>query len=126
MEEELREYISQFEAAMSQLQKSLAQPKDEFVRDSAIQRFEFTFELFWKMLKVYAAFQGFEVRSPRESVQKALALGIIEDEDLFLAMLESRNLAAHTYHEAMAEDIYGRLSNYAGAMISVAQLMKRQ
>ncbi|MCX6136673.1 MAG: HI0074 family nucleotidyltransferase substrate-binding subunit [Ignavibacteriales bacterium] len=122
----MREYISQFEAAMSQLQKSLAQPKDEFVRDSAIQRFEFTFELFWKMLKEYAAFQGFEVRSPRESVQKAFALGIIEDEELFLAMLESRNLAAHTYHEAMAEDIYGRLSNYAGAMIAVAQLMKRQ
>ena len=82
MEEKLTTYISQFESAMSQLQKSLAQPKDEFVRDSAIQRFEFTFELFWKMLKEYAAFQGLDVRSPRESIQKAFTLGIIADEDL--------------------------------------------
>jgi nucleotidyltransferase substrate binding protein (TIGR01987 family) len=126
MEEKLALYISQFESAMSQLQKSLEQPKDEFVRDSAIQRFEFTFELFWKMLKEYASFQGLEVRSPRESIQKAFALGIIADDDLFLAMLESRNLAAHAYHEGTAEEIYKCLPAYAGAMISVAELISNR
>jgi hypothetical protein len=39
---------------------ALAQPANEFVRDTAIQRFEFTFELFGKCLQAYAEESGVE------------------------------------------------------------------
>jgi len=55
MEPRLAAFIRSFQKAHQQLMKALVHPKDEFVRDSAIQRFEFTFELFWKILKLYAA-----------------------------------------------------------------------
>lgn len=94
-----------FEQASLRLRKALQQPKDEFIRDSAIQRFEFTFELFWKLLKEYAVREGLDPRSPRASIKAAFELGIISDENLFLRMLESRNLVTHTYREEIAEDI---------------------
>ncbi|MFI4948509.1 MAG: nucleotidyltransferase substrate binding protein [Alphaproteobacteria bacterium] len=42
-----------FERATSRLEEALALPKDPIVRDSAIQRFEISFELCWKFLKTY-------------------------------------------------------------------------
>jgi hypothetical protein len=40
-------------AAIARLEEALALPKDAIVRDSAIQRFEISFELCWKFLKAY-------------------------------------------------------------------------
>jgi len=39
--------LDEFERAIQRLDEALSQPKDEFIRDSVIQRFEFTFELSW-------------------------------------------------------------------------------
>ena len=55
MSEKLRNLLRLLDTALTRLEGALAQPVNEFVRDSAIQRFEFTFELFWKSLKAYAA-----------------------------------------------------------------------
>lgn len=116
MNDKLELLIADFERAGRQLHKALQQPKDEFVRDAAIQRFEFTFELFWKVLKEYALREGLDPRSPRASISTAFELGLIQDEQLFLKMLESRNLASHTYLEENAEDIYTELPEFLKAM----------
>jgi predicted nucleotidyltransferase len=42
-----------FERATSRLEEALVLPKDDIVRDSAIKRFEISFELCWKFLKAY-------------------------------------------------------------------------
>jgi len=39
--------------AVASLELALVQPKNEFVRDAVIQRFEYTYELCWKMLRRY-------------------------------------------------------------------------
>ncbi len=116
MEPRLAALIRSFQKAHQQLMKALVHPKDEFVRDSAIQRFEFTFELFWKILKLYAAREGIEVNSPRSSIREAFRLRIISEDGRYLEMLESRNLATHTYEEELAEELYAQLPAYAKAM----------
>lgn len=116
MDPRLTTLVDSFQKAYRQLSKALAQPKDEFVRDSAIQRFEFTFELFWKVLKQYAAREGIEVNSPRASIREAFRLKIIGSNPLYLEMLESRNLSSHTYEEELAEEIFSLLPAYARAM----------
>ena len=45
-------------AALDRLDDALAQPKTEWTRDSAIHRFEFTFELAWKAVRCLSAERG--------------------------------------------------------------------
>ena len=119
MEHRLTRLLSSFGKAHSQLTKALAQPKDEFVRDAAIQRFEFTFELFWKTLQAYCQMQGLDANSPRASLREAFRLGLMDDDSYYMAMLQSRNLASHTYEETVAETIYASLPTFADAMHAV-------
>jgi hypothetical protein len=42
--------LADFEQALKRLSSALAAPDNEFVRDSSIQRFEFSFELAWKSI----------------------------------------------------------------------------
>ena len=54
------------ENAMQTLKTALAQPKHAFIRDAAIQRFEYVFELSWKTMQAAGALKGIASRSPKE------------------------------------------------------------
>lgn len=82
---------------------------DELYKDGVIQRFEFTFELLWKTLKIYLENQGIIVRSPRESFKEAFKFNLIEDEKVFLDMLKDRNDTTHIYDKKTAESIFNRI-----------------
>jgi nucleotidyltransferase substrate binding protein (TIGR01987 family) len=112
MSDKLRNLLRLLGTALSRLDLALAQPINEFVRDSAIQRFEFTFELFWKSLKAYAEESGVEAFSPRDCLRAAFQLGVIQESPEWFRMLEDRNLTSHTYNEATADTIYSHLSTY--------------
>lgn len=112
MSDKLRNLLRLLSRALSRLDLALAQPVNEFVRDSAIQRFEFTFELFWKSLKAYAEESGLEAFSPRDSMPIAFQLGVIQESPEWFRMLEDRNLTSHTYNEATANSIYSHLPTY--------------
>ncbi len=116
--------LRSFRAALDRLDNALAQPQTEWTRDSAIQRFEFTFELAWKATAAAARTQGVEARSPREAFKRAFSLGWIGDEDVWLRMLDARNRTTHTYNEAVADEIFGRLAGFADAMRSLADVLK--
>ena len=112
MSDKLRNLLRLLNTALSRLDLALAQPVNEFVRDSSIQRFEFTFELFWKSLKAYAEESGLEAFSPRDSIRIAFQLAVIQDNPEWFRMLEDRNLTSHTYNEATADSIYSHLPTY--------------
>jgi nucleotidyltransferase substrate binding protein (TIGR01987 family) len=126
MSEKLHNQLRLLETAISRLEKALAEPIDEFVRDSAIQRFEFTFELLWKSLKTYAEEAGVEVFSPRDSLRTGFQLGLIQEHQDWFRMLEDRNLTSHTYNEATAESIYSHLRNYTPLVRSALDELKRR
>lgn len=107
--ERLHAQITFFAKAVNRLADALNQPKNEFIRDAAIQRFEFTFELAWKVLKTYLEREGLEARSPRAAIRGAFRIGLLPEDEGWLAMLELRNLSSHTYNEDIAEKIYAEL-----------------
>lgn len=95
------------------LEEAVAQPENDVVRDSVIQRFEFSFELGWKALQLYLEHQGLEAGSPRQTFKSAFVQGIIQDENeasLWLKMLEDRNLTSHTYHQDLAKTIFQKIT----------------
>ena len=115
--------LRSFGAALDRLDAALAQPKTEWTRDSAIQRFEFTFELAWKAVTVVAQAHGVEARSPREAFKRAYGLGWVAEEDVWLRMLDDRNRTTHTYNETVAEEIFTRLPVYAGALRALSETL---
>lgn len=74
-------------------------------RAGIIQFYEVAFELAWKTLKDFLTAEGFSVKSPREAFKTAFRNGYINHGDLWINALDSRNLSAHTYDEAMAQEL---------------------
>lgn len=103
----------QFRSACDRLAAVLAmQPDGEgIVRDSAIQRFEFTFELFWKTLKAWATKRMDEVHTASDAVEYAHIRKLIsnEEENLGRQLIRWRNMTAHLYEESMAEEVLSRI-----------------
>ena len=107
--ERFAERKAELRNAVQRLQEAVAQPETDLVRDAVIQRFEFTFELAWKSLKLYLERQGLECGGPRSTLKQAFAEGLIEspeEADAWLRVLDDRNLTSHAYDEALAIRIY--------------------
>jgi len=104
--ERMEERIADYLRVLGQLEKAAQQPKDEYLRDSVIQRFEFTHELAWKMLKLRLEEEDLFAKTPRETMQAALQAGLIEDGNAWSDLQKMRNLTSHTYNEELADDVY--------------------
>ncbi len=106
------ERILEFKKALNKFKDVLSKPESEEIRDASIQRFEFTFELAWKAIQTFLRDKGILCRSPKDCIKEAFKYGLIDDEEIWLEMLEYRNLTAHTYQEEIAKEVYSRLKNY--------------
>ena len=79
-------------------------------KDGMIQRFEYTLEAAWKLLKNYAEYQnGEQVMGSGDAIRKAFAMGIIENVNPWFDMVESRNLTSHVYDEDTEADIIDKI-----------------
>ena len=65
--------------------------------DLAVKRFEFTYEMSWKAVMRYLQYLGLDCCSPRECIMEAYAQTVIEDEKIWLDMIEMRNITSDTY-----------------------------
>lgn len=92
-------------------------------RDSAILRFELTFEVCWKLLQGMVRDEGFESNGPRQAFERAFSIGWIEDETVWYKLLKDRNLAVHVYREEWAEDLFSRLPEYLEAFKNLASTL---
>ena len=103
----------------------LTLPVDDVVRDSAILRFELTFEVAWKLVQLVAREQGFEVNSPRQAFQQAFVMGWITDEEVWADIIQARNTAVHLYRQEYAEALYQELNRYYQAFRELYQALER-
>lgn len=101
--------LDSFATAITRFSEALTAPVNDLTRDAAIQRFEFCFELAWKVIQERARAEGLDCQSPKGCFKLAYKNNWINDETGWLAMLEDRNRTAHTYDETLAKDVYGRL-----------------
>ncbi|MDK2563687.1 HI0074 family nucleotidyltransferase substrate-binding subunit [Romboutsia sedimentorum] len=87
--------------------------KDEIVRDSLIQRFEFTYELTHKTLKEAMKYLGVTLENsfPRTIYKKAYVNNLISDDKVWINLLEDRNATSHIYNEALSDEIANRIVN---------------
>lgn len=112
MNDKFKNTLNQLKDAFASFEDVMKQEKNEYIRDSAIQRFEYTFELTWKLLKIYLEEKGIKVYAPRDVIKESFQVGILPDDITWLNMLETRNQTSHLYKKSMAEDVYGKLPLY--------------
>ena len=91
-------------------------------KEGLIQRFEFTLELAWKTLKDYLEYSGvvIEPATPRNVVKEAFAAKILPDGQVWIDMLDHRNLLTHTYDErAFCAAVDALVDRYLPAMLAL-------
>jgi nucleotidyltransferase substrate binding protein (TIGR01987 family) len=126
-ERALQHLLDDLGRALDRLGEALAVPEDApLAVDGSIQRFEFTFELFWKTVRRVLAGHGIEANSPKAVVQQAYRLGWLDDEQRWLKVLQDRNLSSHTYREPLALEIYRRLPAHHAALREAFDRLRAQ
>ena len=106
--ERIRLKKENYHRALIRLQAALEKEADidDMYLDATIQRFEFCFELAWKLMKAVLQYDGIEVNSPRSCIRESWKQGLIPNAQEWLEMMEKRNLSSHTYDENAAREIY--------------------
>jgi nucleotidyltransferase substrate binding protein (TIGR01987 family) len=119
---------TEFSRALARLRTGVAEDpeKSDLVYDGVIQRFEFCFELAWKLLKSLLHHQGIESPSPRSCIKEAHRAGILPDGDAWIGMLEARNRTSHIYDQEDARAVYKQIkSAYVALLISLEERAMR-
>ena len=106
MNDKIRISTKNLKKALSSLEKSLATAPVED-RDFAgiIQNFEFVYELTWKTLQKILSHENIEAPFPRVVFEEALKRNLIEGNEVWKQIMESKNLSVHTYDEDLAKEL---------------------
>ena len=99
-----------FSRALSELGEGVAlasqRPLSKLEQQGLIQGFEFTHELAWKTLKDFLEERGNAViYGSKDATREAFKLALIENGEIWMRMIESRNRSSHTYDQAIADRI---------------------
>jgi nucleotidyltransferase substrate binding protein (TIGR01987 family) len=128
--------LSSFENALLSLQESWEvfqkDTSNRFMRDSVIQRFEYTYELAHKMLKRFLSASEFSGQNIREMffadvIRLALAKGLLNQElENWYEYRDKRNSTCHTYDESKANEIVSIIPDFIGETAYLLNKMKER
>lgn len=124
--------LTSFGLALASLQRAIArwdasQGQDEELRDACIQRFEYTFELSWKMLKRRLELDlpdahSVDAMNFRDLVRSGAERGLLRDADAWMVFRDKRNITSHTYNAAKAAEVAAVIPSFA---VQAAGLLAR-
>ncbi|MDD1723826.1 MAG: nucleotidyltransferase substrate binding protein [Methanospirillum sp.] len=104
---------------------SYSRPLSTIEKQGLIKSFEFTSELAWNLMRDYSLYQGYQdIRGSRDAIRQALSMDLIACGEIWMEMLESRNVTSHTYDEKTAEKILdGIVTRYYPALLTFEKTM---
>ncbi len=107
-EKRYEEQKENFRRALNRLNEALEVEATELEIDRILHRFEFTFELAWKTMKDCLENQGMvgKIGSPREILKESFSAGLIDNGEVWMDMMLSRNELSHLYDEETSREIY--------------------
>ena len=85
---------------------------DDIIKEGLIQRFEYTHELAWNVMKDFLENSGNNnIYGSKDATREAFSAGLIENGDAWMDMIRSRNKTSHTYNEETADSIFLKIVN---------------
>ena len=131
MEEDIRwkQRFANYEKALNHLTEALHQFGEnpiDIIKEGIVQRFEFTHELAWKVMKDFLEYEGFQnITGSRSATREAFNKGLLEQGQVWMDMIESRNKTVHTYDEAILEAEFTKIQKlYAPLFQKFAEKMR--
>ena len=115
----IKRFLHDLGRALDRLEEvsAISLEENDLVIEATIQCFEFSFELFWKTLKILLEdVTGLEFRGPKLVLIEAYAQQWINDEKKWIDLLDARNLTSHVYNEQRAQEIYEMILANASMM----------
>lgn len=115
--------------ALVAFEEALNGSKTVINRDASLKRFEFTFELLWKNIKLYLKeIEKVDCFSPGSCFREMRANLDLEESivETCLKMSGDRNISVHTYSEKMADELHERLPQYLDVMKLIAKKIKEK
>lgn len=86
------------------------QNPSDLEKEGTVQRFEFTHELAWTVMKDFLLDKGLlGIIGSKDATRLAFQNGIIEDGQVWMDMIDSRNRTVNTYHENILEVEYHKI-----------------
>jgi len=83
---------------------------DDIIKEGLIQRFEYTHELAWNVMKDFLENAGNNnVFGSKDATKEAFAAGLIANGEVWMDMIQSRNKTSHTYNAETADDIFMKI-----------------
>ena len=116
-----------YEKALNQLSKFVEHGKlNEFEEQGLIQCFEYTHELAWNVMKDFLTEDGIkDIFGSKTATQQAFNKNLIDEGEIWMDMIKSRNESVHTYNENTADKIANKVTNqYFSEFINFQTKMK--
>lgn len=105
---------TQYIRALDRLHEVVGLDQTDIIRDSLIQRFEFTYELAWKCMFHWLREQGETMPEMQRAIlQAAFRCELIADPDVWGAIKQQRDQTSHTYNEATAANVAAHVRTHA-------------
>lgn len=107
------------------VKEAIDKPLTVFNRDASIKRFEFCFEVTWKLIKTLIEIEGLKIASPKAAIRQAAAINLIDDPQKWFNFLDNRNLTVHMYQEKVAEKVYPEIKKFYQAVVQLIPKVKK-
>lgn len=110
-QQRFQNYLKAYSLLEEAVQKHQSEGLSELEQQGLIQRFEFTHELAWNVLKDYFYYQGTtSISGSRDATREAFQNGLIQDGDQWMSMIISRNQSTHTYNQETAQELVEKIT----------------
>jgi len=135
-------YLQSLEKAIESLEKAVQIAQDEaftgkldasqqeLMESGVIQRFEFTFELAWKMIQRWIRMnlspESADTRTKKDLFRVAAQQGLIADPEQWFQYHAARNVSSHTYDEDLAESVYKTAIRFTADVRSLLNELKNR
>jgi len=108
-----KQRFQNYKKALLQLNEAVEaydEKSPNIIKEGVLQRFEFTHELAWKVLKDYLEYEGHQnITGSRTATRLAFNIGLIQDGQLWMDMIESRNKTVHAYDASILETEFSKV-----------------
>jgi nucleotidyltransferase substrate binding protein (TIGR01987 family) len=127
-----KQRFENFQRALRQVSLAMdlkaQRPLTDLEQQGLIQGFEFTHELAWNVLKDYLEMEGIQgLIGSRSTAREAFKRGLVVDGEVWMDMIEKRNLSSHTYNQTVALSLVESISErYFPAFCELQQRFARE